>query len=68
LARMLLFAGSAPEGGMMSKEVRRPICACGNPRCPLPKLQAILKIARERRPSALKTLLRPSVPPTLSAA
>ncbi|HWC66257.1 MAG TPA: hypothetical protein VG777_09250 [Thermoanaerobaculia bacterium] len=51
----------------VSKESPRPICACGNPRCPLPKLEAILRMAR-KRPSPLAVLLRRATPSTLSAA
>ena len=37
----------------VSREVPRPICTCGSPRCPLPKLEAILKFGRNaRRPIA----------------
>ncbi|HET9793868.1 MAG TPA: hypothetical protein VFS34_05345 [Thermoanaerobaculia bacterium] len=48
----------------VSKNVPRPICACGNPRCPLPKFQAILKFGRRLSTAAVP---RPASS-TLSAA
>jgi len=50
----------------VSKEVPRPICACGNARCPLPKFQAILKFGRKARRS-IAAAAAPSSP-SLSAA
>ena len=48
----------------VSKKAPRPICACGNPRCPLPRFRAILKIGRRLSKAAAAG---PSSP-TLSAA
>jgi len=49
----------------ISREVPRRVCACGNPRCPLPKLQAILKFGRRLSGASVP---RRAPSPTLSAA
>jgi hypothetical protein len=47
--------------------VSRPKCACGNPRCRLPRFKAILDRAREVSAS-LRTASRPQPRRSLTAA
>jgi len=47
--------------------VSRPMCACGNPDCRLPRFKAILDRSR-RMPSSFPTSVRPGSRRTLTAA
>jgi len=50
------------------ESLRRESCNCGNPKCPLPRFEAILKRARRPFASAVNAARPRSFGPTLSAA